>query len=189
MRDHVAAAMMLKKFGIDPEREIKVIALGPASGRLAALKEGVVEVAVISPPADAEAKNIGFNILARAYEVFSFPFVGLGTNMKKLKEKPSEVKRTIKALIRANRYIRENRDGTIQILTEWGRTTPELAGAAYDSAWKVYNVDGAIPEEGLSAVIEQAVKEAKVTREVQASEVADTTLLREAQRELGIKLR
>jgi NitT/TauT family transport system substrate-binding protein len=187
--DHVAAAMMLKKFGIDPEREIKVIALGPASGRLAALKEGVVEVAVISPPADAEAKNIGFNILARAYEVFSFPFVGLGTNVKKLKEKPSEVKRTIKALIRANRYIRENRDGTIQILTEWGRTTPELAAAAYDSAWKVYNLDGAIPEEGLSAVIEQAVKEAKLTREVQASEVADTTLLREAQKELGIKLR
>jgi hypothetical protein len=74
-------------------------------------------------------------------------------------------------------------------LSEWGRTTPELAAAAYDSAWKVYNLDGNIPEEGLSAVIEQAVREAKVTRDVQASEVADTTLLREAQKELGIKLR
>jgi NitT/TauT family transport system substrate-binding protein len=187
--DHVAAAMMLKKFGIDPERDVKVIALGPAAGRLAALKEGVVEVAVVSPPADAEAKNIGFNILARAYEVFSFPFVGLGTNLKKLREKPSEVRRTIKALIRANRYLRDNREGTVQILSEWGRTTPELAAASYDSAWKVYNLDGNIPEEGLSAVIEQAVREAKVTRDVQASEVADTALLREAQKELGIKLR
>ena len=185
--DHVAAAMMLKKFGVDPEKEIKVVALGPAAGRLAALKEGVVEVAVISPPADEEAKRLGFKILARAYEVFAFPFVGLGTQVKKLQDKPDEVKRTIKALTKANRFIRQNREGTIQTLADWGRTTPDLAAAAYDSAWRVYNLDGSIPEDGLRAVIEQAVKEAKVSREVSINEVADTNPLREAQKELGIK--
>src|SRR3954469_1603402 len=46
--DHLAAAMMLKHFGIDPERDIKTVALGAAAARLAALKEGVVDVAVIS---------------------------------------------------------------------------------------------------------------------------------------------
>lgn len=185
--DHVAAVMMLKHFGIDPEKEIKVVALGPASARLAALREGVVEVAVISPPADEEARQLGFKIVARAYEVFSFPFVGLGTQVKKLKEKPDEVKRTIRALIKANRFIRQNREGTIQALVEWGRTTPELAAAAYDSSWKVFNVDGSMPDEGLRAVIDQAVKEGKVTREVLANEVSDLAPLREAQRELGIK--
>jgi NitT/TauT family transport system substrate-binding protein len=185
--DHIAGMMMLKKFGIDPDKDVKLLALGPAPARLAALKEGVVEAVVISPPGDAEAKNLGFNVLSRAYEVFSFPFVGLGTNLRKLKERPVEVKRTIKALIRANRFIRENRDGTIQILADWGRTTPELAAAAYDSSWKVFNLDGSIPEEGLLAVIDQAVKESKLTRDVPASEVSDTTWLREAQRELGIK--
>jgi len=185
--DHIAGMMMLKKFGIDPDKDVKLLALGPAPARLAALKEGVVEAVVISPPGDAEAKNLGFSVLSRAYEVFSFPFVGLGTNLRKLKERPVEVKRTIKALIRANRFIRENRDGTIQILADWGRTTPELAAAAYDSSWKVFNLDGSIPEEGLLAVIDQAVKESKLTRDVPASEVSDTTWLREAQRELGIK--
>src|SRR6185312_14674408 len=70
--DHISAMMMLKKFGIDPDREIKAVALGPASGRLAALKEGVVDVAVVSPPADEEAKQLGFRILARAFELFTF---------------------------------------------------------------------------------------------------------------------
>ena len=164
-----------------------MVALGPASGRLAALKEGVVEVAVMSPPADEEAKQLGFKIVARAYELFTFPFVGLGTQVKKLREKPDEVKRTIKALIKANRFIRQNREGAIQTLADWGRTTPELAAAAYDSSWKVFNMDGSIPDEGLRAVIEQAVKESKLTREVLATEVSDMTALREAQRELGIK--
>jgi NitT/TauT family transport system substrate-binding protein len=187
--DHISAMMMLKHFGIDPEKEIKVLALGPASARLAALKEGVVEAAVISPPGDEEAKHLGFKIIARAYEVFTFPFVGLGTQVRKIKEKPDEVKRTIKALIKANRFIRQNRDGTIQALMEWGRTMPDLAAAAYDSSWKVFNMDGSIPDEGLRAVIEQAVKESKLTREVLASEVSDMTALREAQRELGIKVK
>ncbi len=185
--DHVAALMMLKQLGLDPERDIKVVALGSAPARLSALKENIVEVAVISPPGDEEGRKMGFSVLARAYELFSFPFVGLGTNAKKLKEKPDEVKRTIKALIKANRFIRQNREGTIQTLVDWGRTTPALAAAAYDSAFKVYNLDGSIPEDGLLAVIDQAVKESKLTRQVAVSEVADTTLLREAQKELGIK--
>ena len=185
--DHVSAVMMFKHFGVDAEKDIKVVALGSAAARLAALKEGVVEVAVMSPPADEEAKRMGFNNLARAYELFSLPFVGLGTHTRKLKEKPDEVKRTIKALIKANRFIRQNRDGTIQTLADWGRTTPALAAAAYDASWKVYNLDGNIPDEGLLAVIEQAIKESKLTRQVAASEVADTTWLREAQKELGIK--
>jgi NitT/TauT family transport system substrate-binding protein len=187
--DQVAATMIFKHFGVDAEKEIKVVALGPASARLSALKEGVVEAVVISPPGDEEARKLGFNVLARAHELFSFPFVGLGTHNRKLKERPDEVKRTIRALIKANRFIRQNRDGTIQTLSDWGRTTPALAAAAYDSAFKVYNLDGSIPEEGLLAVIDQAVKETKLTRQVAVSEVADTTLLREAQKELGIKAR
>jgi NitT/TauT family transport system substrate-binding protein len=185
--DQVAAMMMLKHLGVDPEKEIKFVALGPAAGRLAALKEGVVEVAVISPPGDEEGRKMGFNVLARAYELFSFPFVGLGTNTRKIKERPDEVKRTIKALIKANRFIRQNREGTIQTLVEWGRTTPALAAAAYDSAFRVYNLDGSIPDEGLLAVIEQAVKESKPARSIGPNDVADLTPLREAQKELGIK--
>ena len=187
--DHVSAMMMFKHLGVDAERDIKVVALGSAAARLSALKEGVVEVAVMSPPADEEGRKLGFNILARAYELFSFPFVGLGTNTRKLKEKPDEVKRTIKALIKANRFIRQNRESTIQTLVDWGRTTPALAAAAYDSAFKGYNLDGNIPDEGLLAVIDQAVRETKLTRQIAVSEVADTTMLREAQKELGIKRR
>ena len=42
-------------------------------------------------------------------------------------------------------------------------------------------------EEGLRAVIDQAVKEGKVMRDIPASEVSDMGPLRDAQRELGIK--
>ena len=182
----VVARMMIKHFGIDPEKEMKIVALGLERARFAALKEKVVDVAVISPPADSEGKKLGFNVLARAYELFNFPFIGLGTNTNKIKARPDEVKRTIKALIKANRYIRQNRDGAIQVLMEWGRIGRENATASYDSTARVFNSDGNIPEDGLRLVIDQAKQALKITREVSPGEVSDLSLLREAQKELGI---
>jgi len=183
----VSARLMLRHSGIDPEKEMKILALGSDAARFSALKEGIVDVIVISPPADTEGRKWGFQVLARAYELFKFPFVGLGTNLKKINEKPDEIKRVLKALIKANRYIRANRDGSIQVLMEWGRTTKENASVSYDAVVKVFNQDGSIPDDGLQSVIESAAKEAKLTRQVAASEVADLTMLREAQKELGIK--
>jgi NitT/TauT family transport system substrate-binding protein len=185
--DDVAARMMLKHYGVDPDKQVKIVALGPDRARFAALKEGIVDVAVVAPPVDAEGRKAGFNILARAYEIFTFPFVGLGANAKKIAERPDEVRRTIKALVRANRFIRDNRDESIQILMQWGRTDRAAAEAAYDGASKVFNADGAIPESGLRLIIDQARAEANITREVSSAEVADLNPLRQAQKELGIK--
>jgi NitT/TauT family transport system substrate-binding protein len=183
----VAARMMFQRSGIDPERDLKIIALGSDRARFSALKEGIVDVAVISPPADVEGKKMGFNVLARAYELFSLPFVGLGANTKKIKERPEEIKRVLKALIKANRYITSNRDGTIQILAEWGRTDRESASASYDGTVKVFNADGSIPESGLKLVIDQSRQALKMDQPVSPDQVADLGPLREAQRELGIK--
>jgi len=114
----VAARMMFKQGGVDPERELKIIPLGAESSRYTALREGIVDVAVLSPPADSEATRLGFNVLSRFFEHFKLPFTGLGVNTKKLKEKPDEVKRMIKAALRANRFVRQNRERTIQTLMD-----------------------------------------------------------------------
>jgi NitT/TauT family transport system substrate-binding protein len=182
----IAARFVFRHFGIDPEKEIKIIALRTDDARMAALREGIVDVIVIAPPADSELRKAGYNVVAKIDEVFKFPYVGLGANVRKIKEKPDEVKRTIKAMIKANRYIRDNRDGAIEILADWGRTKPEYAAATYDSSWKVFNPDGSIAEDGLRLVIEQAKSEMKIAREIGFGEVADVASLREAQKELGI---
>lgn len=185
----VAARLMLKQVGIDPEKDIKVLALGSDAARLTALKQRVVDVVVISPPADTQMEKQGYRILARAYELFSFPYLGLGTHTRKIKEKPDEIRRTIKATIRANRFIRDNRDEAVRTLIAWGKVEREFAYASYDALRNLFNADGAVPEDGLKLVIDQTRRSNKVTREVAPSEVADFNFLREAQAELGIKAR
>ena len=171
----VGARMMLKQAGLDPEKDIKVLALGSDAARLTALKQRVVDVVVISPPADAQMEKQGYKILARAYELFSFPYLGLGTHTKKIKEKPEEIRRAIKATIRANRFIRENREQAVRTLVDWGKVERDYAYASYDALRNLFNADGSVPEDGLKLVIDQARRNAKVAREVTAAEVADLT--------------
>ena len=185
----VAARMMIKQAGIDADKEIKIIALGSDAARLTALKQRVVDVVVISPPADTQMEKQGYRILARAYELFSFPYLGLSTHTRKIKEKPDEIRRVIKATIRANRFIRDNRDEAVRALIGWGKVEREFAYASYDALRNLFNVDGAVPEDGLKLVIDQARRNAKVTRDIMPNEVVDLTFLREAQAELGIKAR
>jgi len=183
----VGARLMLKQAGIDPEKDIKVLALGSDAARLTALKQRVVDVVVISPPADAQMEKQGYKILARAYELFSFPYLGLGTHLKKIKERPGDIRRTIKATIRANRFIRDSREEAVRVLVDWGKVERDYAYASYDALRNLFNADGSVPEDGLKLVIDQARRSAKIIREVAPAEVADLTYLREAQLELGIK--
>jgi NitT/TauT family transport system substrate-binding protein len=183
----VGARLMLKQAGVDPEKDIKILALGSDAARLTALKQRIVDVVVISPPADAQMEKQGYRILARAYELFSFPYLGLGTHLRKIKEKPDEIRRVIKATIRANRFIRDDRDEAVRALIAWGKVEREFAYASYDALRNLFNADGSVPEDGLKLVIDQARRSAKVGRDVAPGEVADFTFLRQAQTELGIK--
>ncbi len=183
---HVLARMIVKHAGIDIDKEIRFVALGGDASRLAGLQKGLVDAAMTSPPYDFEGKKMGYVILARAYEYVNYPLSGLGVNVKRLQQKPTEVKKVIKALIKASRFVRENRNESVQILADWGKVPHEHALASYDSTVKVVGMDGTIPADGLQLLIEESRREGRVAREVSVNEVTDFTLLHEAQRELGV---
>lgn len=181
------ARLIFKHFGLDPDRDVKFLPTGTVDSRFAAVKQGLTAATLGSPPIDFLGKKLGLVVLARANELFSYPASGLVATTKKIKERPDEVKRVIIAGIKANRYIQQNRDGTIQVMAEWLKIDKEIAAATYDSVWKAFNDDASVPENGLRLGIEEAKRVGKVDREIAVSEVADLSILREAQKEIGIK--
>jgi hypothetical protein len=72
---------------------------------------------------------------------------------------------------------------------EWIKADPEMTTATYDSVLKLFNDDGSVPEKGLLLVIDELKKLAKVEREIAPSEVEDLSLLKEAQKEMGITVK
>src|SRR6266545_2403551 len=189
VQDLKGKAIGLNTFGGTLESISRFLATGTVDSRFAAMKQGLTAATLGSAPLDFLGKKLGFVVLVRANELFSFPASGLVASVKKIKESRDDLKRVIKAGIKANRYIHQNRDGTIQVMMEFLKIDKELAAATYESVSKAFNDDGSFPEKGLRLAIEEAKRIGKVDREVSVSEVADLSILREAQKELGISER
>jgi len=174
---------------VNPDKDLKFVFLNSHERTFLALEQGLFPVGLIPPPFDYQGKKLGFNFLVRAADILTYPEDGIIAHVKKIKEKPDEIKRVIRAGIKANRYIHADREGTIQFLMEWQKVNRETATANYDSSARVFNDDGSLPESGLRLIIDEAKKTAKLEREVPLNDVADLSILREAQKELGIKPR
>ncbi|MSP37687.1 MAG: ABC transporter substrate-binding protein [Deltaproteobacteria bacterium] len=183
------ARMILQQAKLNPDKEIKFLSVGAAQARLALMKQGLADGAMVPPPFDVEGKKLGYIVLARTHELLSFPQSGLAIHAKRLKDKPDEIKRMIKAGIKANGYIRSNRDGTIKFLMEWQRAGAEIAAATYDSIWRVYNADGGIPMDGLGLVVQDTKELLELKQATLVSDFVDLSALRAAQTELGIKFK
>lgn len=178
---------IVKHFGLEPDKDVKFAPGGGLEGNMVRVQQGLVDATVVPIPMDLRARKLGLNVLARGYEIFPYAGGGLATTTRKIKEKPEEIKQVIRAGIRAGRYVRANREGTIQFLSEWQRSDREVATAAYEFLLKVNNEDGSMPEKGFRFLIEDIKESVKVTREVSFNEVSDLSILREAQKDLGIQ--
>jgi NitT/TauT family transport system substrate-binding protein len=181
------ARLIFKHFGLDPERDVKFLATGGMESRFIALKQGSTVAILGSPPVDFLGKKMGYVVLARAHELFSYPSSGLIVNAKRIKERPEEIKRMIRAGIKANRYIHQNREGTISVMIEWMKVDREMAAATYDGVVKSYSDDLSLPEDEIRLLIDDAKKNANLHREVSIDQVADLSILKEAQRDMVIK--
>src|SRR5262245_59127990 len=60
------ARMILKHYGLDPDKDMKLLPGGASDARLAALKEGLIAATVVGPPFDFLGKKLGLNVLAQA---------------------------------------------------------------------------------------------------------------------------
>ena len=70
---------------------------------------------------------------------------------------------------------------------EWLGIEKDVAAATYEASLPAFNDDGNCPEDGMRLVIDGAKNAAKVNREVSMKDVADLSILKEAQRESGVK--
>ena len=151
------------------------------------MKQGTADAAMVPSPFDVEGKKFGYTVLAKSYELLSLPQSGLAIHANRLKEKPDEIRRVIRAGIKANQYMRSNREGSIKFLMEWQRAGADVATSTYDAAWRLYNNDGAMPIDGLNLLIQDTKEMLDLKREVAIQDLADLSILAIAQGELGIK--
>jgi len=181
----ILARLTVEHFKLNPQKDVQFIAAGSSSGRLAQLESGLVDAAVVSPPSDQVAEARGFKTLVRTRDVLLFPVNGVGLHEQKLRNNRPEVKRVLRALLKANRFILDERKGAIDILQKWSHTPANVAEQAYAATASNFTRNLLAPRDALEKVIDSTKLNIDLKRDVALGEVFDFSLVREILKELG----
>jgi NitT/TauT family transport system substrate-binding protein len=184
--DAITTRMALEKYGLIPDEDVKILALGGGSDtRIAALRSGRVAGTMLAMPYNKIAVKAGFKELLAMREVTKVPTADLSTTVRKIKTTPSLIVQTIGATLRATRFIKENKNETLELMSrKLGIKDRELASQVYDEYITLYPDTGIPPD---SSMMEDALISKKalgIQREVQISDVADWSFARKALKEL-----
>ena len=179
--DHLVAEEVLRSKGLNPAL-MQPVALGDTSVRLQSVITGAVEVTTLSPPHDLMAQKAGVKVLAGPPEI-GMPASGMITSERLIKENPQFVRRGVRALLRANRFIDENRAETIKVLLQWVKQTPEIAARSYDVELKSILRDGTMTDSEMESFIDRLGNDKKRT----IDDVRDFSFVRSVWKELETK--
>jgi NitT/TauT family transport system substrate-binding protein len=91
----------LKANGIDPDKQIKMLAVGEDAARIAGLQNGTLAAIVSQVPANFFAHKVGGHTLLPLGEYMETLLAGAGVSQKKLEQNRDEVKRVVRALLRS----------------------------------------------------------------------------------------
>ena len=107
----------------------------------------------------------------------------VGSNLKKLREQPEQVKRFLRANVKGLKYMRENRDVALETMMSWLKVDREMAEGTYQLSINNYTKDGTVDDATLKLLVEEQLAEFGVKVE-KVSQVVDLTLLQQILKEV-----
>jgi NitT/TauT family transport system substrate-binding protein len=183
--NHVSTRLTLRQFGLDPEKDVKLLAIGDEKLMYDVFKLGRVDCVVLAPPYSVQLKREGFPLLAHTAQYVTIPFSGLGTTLDRIKSNRAQIKRLLKAEIEGMAFIHGNAAGTTEVIRKRFSMDEKLARESYDVAVDAFSRDGRVPLDGVDILL-QIEKDAKqIPPTVTPQMVVESSLIEETLKELG----
>lgn len=114
-----AVVVLGKFFKMEPGKDYKVITFNAETDRVAALINKSIQAAILSFPHAARAEKAGMKVLVKTGDYI--PRLGgtFITHRDVIKEKRDLTKRFIRAMAKANDYVKSNKQGTLEVIQKY----------------------------------------------------------------------
>jgi NitT/TauT family transport system substrate-binding protein len=177
---------VLKKQGI--ERDVLILPVGSGTARFYALQAGSVDAAMLSIPAIFMAQDAGYRELVSFVDQDIVELQGsILAPAELLESEPALAEKFVRGSIKGFTFFRENRAGTIQILTKFLRLKEDMVGKIYDRFKPGMTPDGTISEALQRKSIEHIVGRVGVKEPPPLDKIFDFSLTRKVNDELRVK--
>jgi ABC-type nitrate/sulfonate/bicarbonate transport system substrate-binding protein len=173
--------LLLRKYGLDPARDVAIMQIGGMPEIAAALSKKVIAAAPMSYPMGYIAQQAGMKLLANlAKEDIPFVHVGIGVTRRFIKEHRAQAKAFLRAYSRAVHFMHTRKEEFKKIIARYSKVTDPgmLEGSAqyaYDFVEKVPLVKARAFQVTLEVIAEKNPK----ARQVKPEQFFDNSLVQE----------
>lgn len=173
---HRLVKLALKQLGLNPDKDVVFIGGGPSAQRILALQSGAAHAAVLAPPANFVAEEMGFRRLVDLGEILPVPTAGIMATEQKIKERPDQLKRMIRATLKGIDYVITHKEESVAWIIKDQKLARAQATRAYDDFVRSLARDGLLTEQQLRLLLQDDA-------DVPLNQIADFSLLREILKE------
>ena len=186
---HLAGMRMLRKGGLNPEKDITVILAGDTQTQFQSLLSGAIQMAILSPPTVILARDkFKLNVLANALDEFpSFFQSGLAAAEKTFVNQKSLMKQVLRAQAKANRFFFENEVGASEVIAKFLKVELPVAVESYRISRKAFSPNGVVSSKQIEEFLKIDGGITKAADPLNAMAAFDSTLQRDVNIELAIK--
>ena len=180
-----AVRLVLKKYGLDPAKDVIIVQLGTQPNRFQALAADAIDATIISPPLDIAAKKQGYPILVNIAELgIPYPQQVIETTDRFMRESPQTVKNFLKGFIEGVRFALTHKEETKKIITKYLKTTdPEILEATYQSFIQATDQSAYPNMEGMRNAMDEVAVRVPGIKNKKPEDFVNTHVLRELDKE------
>jgi len=169
----------LRHFGFDPAKDVSILAVGGGTARIAGLISGRVDAALLNNVEKLAAEKAGMKALIFTGQYVKQPVGGMGTSVERLKQRRDEIRRGLRATLRAAAVMQKERNRTKAFLVEALDVKPEHTDGIYEDILKVFLPNGKIDLKHLAGTYDDARKQLSHSPPMPVSALVDYSLLDE----------
>jgi ABC-type nitrate/sulfonate/bicarbonate transport system substrate-binding protein len=160
-----ATRIVLKRFGLVPDKDVKLIFTGNMPALVTAVKSGNAAAGLMSAPTTFQALELGLKPILNVTEMnIPFVFVGVCTTRKIIQQKPEHLTRFLRAYIEALAIIRTDKETAFKAMGKFLKTdNRQTLEGIYDDYGSAYQRVPLMTKQEVQAVLD-VVKSPKGVR-------------------------
>jgi NitT/TauT family transport system substrate-binding protein len=182
---HNASLILLKKFHLEPNKDVALVVAGPTSDRLGAVDAGRIDATLLTPSELPRSRKQG---LVEVYDLADLGIEvqgnGFATSRSFIKNQRDTVLSALKGYVEAIHYIHRNRDETRKIVAKYLRLTdPEVLDATYTAFVKTVSKRPAPTLKGIQFLLDEVAGKMPNAKSAKPEQFVDLSLLQQLEKE------
>ncbi|HEY6200169.1 MAG TPA: ABC transporter substrate-binding protein [Candidatus Binatia bacterium] len=166
---------LLEENGLDTKRDVQILRVGGTAERLAALKEGLVDAALIDEAVAHRAKEAGLNVIP----LKGVPHIHTGAYARRasVAQRQGALTGSLRAMRDAAVYMKNNRAGSIQVIQKVMKVSnPKVAETSYEILKDEVVTDPRVPNDVVQQSLKLAVRSDPRVKNIDLAKALDLRL-------------